>query len=293
MNHGTYRTYVHDKCRCEHCTRAQREYHQRLRKQNALHYLDPTRPKTPTDLIDAGPARDHIQKLRDLGVGWKRIAEQAGVSNTTVEEIIYGRKTPPRPPRIRIQRVAAEKILSVPLTIDTLREGAWIPVTGTRRRIQALMTLGYPMHHMAGLLKVTPTTLSSLARHRPNVRVQTAKKVAVLYQQLGDQPATPHEGLTDSAIRRARNYARKHGYAPPAAWDNIDDPSEEPQGARTSEPRAAWQPEDIVDLLSQGESPERIATRFGVSPASIYSRLRLHGYEDLATRYGTGRKKAA
>lgn len=99
-----------------------------------------------------------------------------------------------------------------------------VPALGTRRRIEGLGFLGYSTsdlsrragRHRSWLLKVTRNEW---------VQQETAELVAVMFEQLCMRPAPD----TD-ASRRTRARARRAGYVPPLAWDDIDDPDEQPTG---------------------------------------------------------------
>lgn len=108
--------------------------------------------------------------------------------------------------------------------------GRWqsrIDATGTRRRAQALLTLGYPYSYQAEQIGYDRNDYTKMLRSYPTVRAKTAHAVAGLYERLWDTPAS------DSwSSRKARRLAARMGYPPPLAWDDdtIDDPDALPQG---------------------------------------------------------------
>lgn len=106
--HGTRLAYVRDLCRCEACTKANREYEDR-RRRKALYGR--------TDLVDATQAREHIRALMAAGIGHKRIALMAGVSRGVVAGVLYGNPVTGRPPSRRIRPAAAAALLA--LAADT------------------------------------------------------------------------------------------------------------------------------------------------------------------------------
>lgn len=286
--HGTKNAYDRDHCRCHPCKAAKAAYMRELRGIQALHEWDPNQPANPTDLVDAEPIRQHIRRLSEAGIGWKRVAEVAGVPNTTLSSILYpqNRKTPDgcRPPRKRVRRTTAEKILAVQPVPNNYRDGAIIPQVGTMRRLQALMTLGYSAGYLGTHLGIDKTNMLRFVHGKHQVTLRTARKVAALYEQLS---ATPRKATTPgeaSTITRTKKYAQKRGYAPPLAWDNIDDPTETPQGIRpkTSHP---WKVEDVEHLLEMGVSPQQIVARLGVHRDSIRLRLQRAHRADLADRF--------
>ena len=287
--HGTKNSYVLDKCRCQDCRNAVAAYARQARSVTALHEWDQDQPATPTDLVDAAPVRAHFRRLSAAGIGWKRVCEVAGVPDSTAYVILWGKggsdPKEHRPPRKRVRRSTADKILAVQPTLSSYRDGAIIPPTGTMRRLQALMTLGYSIKNLGERLDILPANMRPLVRGTRGVRLTTAKKVAALYEQLWDQPRTATTHHEKVAVSRALNYARQHDYAPPAAWDNIDNPDEQPTGTRT-EDSTKWQVEDVEHLLNLGVPAHEIAARLGLKPISLYDILRRRlGRDDLAQHF--------
>lgn len=117
--HGTRAKYVHEQCRCQECRRATAEYEKRGVRRNA-YGLSPW--------VDAEPVRRHVRSLmssgpgRNDGVSWKRIAEAAGVEESTVSRLLYGRGTSRtrakgdreyRAPSRRLHKDSAERLLAL------------------------------------------------------------------------------------------------------------------------------------------------------------------------------------
>lgn len=88
--------------------------------------------------------------------------------------------------------------------------------TGTRRRIQALGWMGWPMGEIGKRLGVSATQIRYLTL-RDRIYPQSAEKIRALYEELC---------MTHGPSVRARNHARTCGHAPPLAWLDIDDPLE-------------------------------------------------------------------
>lgn len=105
------------------------------------------------------------------------------------------------------------------------------PNTGAKRRIQALCAIGWTQKELAERLGFAKLTLNRLAQgHYETLLVERDKKIRRLYDELS---AIPRFGTPEA--RKSRAWARKNGWAPPLAWDNIDDLKERPKGA-------VWQP---------------------------------------------------
>ncbi len=93
---------------------------------------------------------------------------------------------------------------------------------GTTRRIEALMAIGWTSGHIADLIGVTRSGVRRIKYSR-TVQIGTARRVEAAYDALSGRPGP-------SEMTRGR--ARSLGYAPPLAWDDIDNPDETPQGVR-------------------------------------------------------------
>lgn len=157
-----------------------------------------------------------------------------------------------------------------PMTIDA---------TGTRRRLQALMRIGWSSAAIATATGVTPPAIRQWMTNR-RVRRGTARTVADLYDRWWDQPGPS----TATSTRAARN-----GWALPQQWDDdqIDDPAARPwrvwartavfddvavQRAMCGDPvhlRPTERAEAIRRLTAQGLSAAQIAARLGMDKRSV------------------------
>jgi lambda repressor-like predicted transcriptional regulator len=177
--------------------------------------------------VDPGPVWAHLAELRGAGIGYRQVAATAGVSRTTVAELMNTGRGLHRGVRpevaTAILTVTRERILERK-TERALAGGTSdrIDATGSRRRIQALVAIGWPMRELAERIGVTPANLAAVLR-RPAVTGHTAKLVADLYDQLS--MTVPADG---EATHRARLRAARNGWQPPLAWDDesIDDPGD-------------------------------------------------------------------
>ncbi|GAB7044914.1 hypothetical protein [Catenuloplanes indicus] len=107
---------------------------------------------------------------------------------------------------------------------------------GSARRVQALAVLGWTFEQIGARF---PKPVSSRAIQKlayqgdKRVHVATANRIDVIYRELSSRQGS-------SPITRARAKAR--GWLPPLAWDNIDDPDEEP--------RLGGEGSDLVDKVA-------------------------------------------
>lgn len=152
-----------------------------------------------------------------------------------------------------------------------------VDATGTRRRIRALMRIGWSLHEQARRLGVAVQSLSRTHRQRDHVLLSTAQKVAALYDELSMTPGT---------CVRARNHAERRNWPPPLAWDDdeIDDPAAQPAHDLRGTPgrqRDNDRDERVLELTRAGLSATEIAMRVRVSPRSV-NRVRARFREDGA-----------
>ena len=254
--HGTRVTYVKDRCRCEPCTDAARTYEQQRRRQR-LYGIDNGR-------VDAQPVREHLAALSNAGIGYRRAAHLAGVSPTTVQSILYGRPNRRATgPAKHVKRDTAERILA--LTPGPALAAASTPIDshGTARRIRALVARGWSQARLATRSGIGAATIQRILGGAP-VTATTAHRIAALYEALWDQ--APPEGTHRERIAasRARHYAAARGWAPPAAWDDID-ADENPQPWATHLRRTPLDDrfDELDFLLSTGASLAEAARRCG------------------------------
>jgi hypothetical protein len=175
---------------------------------------------------DTGPVRLHVRSLMVAGMGYKRVAALAGVAESTVSRILYGRRDRGTPPPKTIRYDLAQKLLAVELD---LAPGTNIEASGTVRRGQALHALGYTLTEIAERIGWTVQNFCGIL-HRGavpyalTVTVRTAQDVGRVYDELAmHRPTGP-------AADAAREHARRAGWFPPLAWDDdtIDDPNAQP-----------------------------------------------------------------
>ncbi|WP_426568138.1 hypothetical protein [Streptomyces canus] len=217
-DHGTRAKYVVEKCRCPKCKRANR------RQENVRTRLQAYGRWQP--YVDAEPVRQHVRALEAYGIGWKRVAQLAGVPAGVVGKLLYGARG--KAPTKGLRPDNAAKLLAV----QAVPENLATPVdgTGTRRRLQALIAGGWPQSQLARRLRMLPGNFGVLLfRNDAGVLPGTARAVAALYDELWRADPLEH-GVHAQAASRARNQARAHRWPPVGAWDDdtIDDPAASP-----------------------------------------------------------------
>ena len=205
---GTYAKYKLDNCRCYSCCFAGSEYKTNRRRAIAYGTWQP--------FVDAEPVRRHVEYLRECGLGLRRIAELAGVDYSNLCRLFYPMHG--RPSAKRIRPGNAQALLAVEATLDNLASKTVIDVTGSHRRLQALVCVGWSQSKLAVRLGMTQRNFNTLMR-RERVTAEKARRIRAVYDELWDQvplETTQHE---KAAASRARNYAKARKWLPPIAWD--------------------------------------------------------------------------
>ena len=206
---------------------------------------DPLRPVAALRRRRAGPrarggavGRGHRLEARG-GTGRRphRLDEQADV-----------RRRWGRPPSRRIRPETERKILAVTAAEESLSPGALVDATGARRRLQALVALGYSQAVLAERLgQLRANFTGTMTRER--LTAGTVRVVRALYDELWDKQPDESTHRTRISASRARNYAQARGWPVPLAWDEpeIDDQAAGPaEGWRRSE-RTTIPAEELVE----------------------------------------------
>lgn len=165
---------------------------------------------------DAGPARAHVLRLRNLGWTYEQIAEAAGVSTWVPHKLGTGVTR-------NLWGESEEAILSIPLEPRASHRG--VDGTGTYRRCEALLWMGWPWCEIDKRVGLKPYSLATYRTRREPISFRIKQRVAAVYDELSHLPGPSKQTATK---------ARKSGYVPPAAWDDdtIDDPKARPSGIR-------------------------------------------------------------
>jgi hypothetical protein len=214
--------------------RSHREYARRRARQIAYGTWQPW--------ADAAAVRSHVRRLRVAGASYEVIASVAGVSPMTVYRLDCGQQHGPgrrcaaQRSSERIRAMPAQRLLAVtPAMVEqhAIRRDA----TGTGRRLQALIALGYPAASLARRLEIDPRRVTCVVRGTTaTVTSRLHAAVRDLYDQLWDM-RPPEQTLAErKAAAAARALAASKGWPTPAGLDDdlIDDP--------VYRPRTQWRP---------------------------------------------------
>ncbi|MCU1418702.1 MAG: hypothetical protein JWP32_2876 [Schumannella sp.] len=226
--HGRAGTcYNEHRCRCEACVD-----HNRLVKRRAYRlraYGLPT-----SNLVDAQPAREHIEHLQAFGIGAKQIAVMAGIQHAKVSHILWGssvatpkRYRPPVPAK-RIAQATETAILAVRPDVHALLPTTTIPARGTQRRVQALITLGWTHTELAHRMGTSPEHLSYILMHQNRVQAWTHLAAMAVFDSLWNVTPPADTRTAQTARTRMKNHAAARRWVPPLGWDDIDTDAEPP-----------------------------------------------------------------
>lgn len=221
------------------------------------------------DLVDAARVRAHVRALYAAEFTDYRIAVLADVSPPTIHALGQRPYAKDRGQQRRINAEIAEKILAIDPA--THRPGR-LPADGTRRRLQALVTLGWPISEIGARAGLSAHNADRILR-RPVLNVSTVEAVAGAYDVLR-QLKPERSGVAPGSAKRARNHARSRRWAPPAYWDHSDHPIDDP-GFRSDY--------GVSELQILAEDAAWLMKVTGLNRAGVAKRLgKSHSYIDKA-----------
>lgn len=208
-------------CRCDRC-RAAKFKKQKLRRvaqHNGTH-----RP-----MADAEPVRQHVRMLHErYGMDYPSIARAAGVLERLLDGLLYGEPCAGRPPTRTIRPENADALLA--LTPDSVGADI-VRGIGTQRRLRGLSAAGWPLVHIAPRVESHRDHLNWIALAPADVRVSSriADRVTAVTRDLFPLDPVAH-GIEKRVVSWLRGEARRRGWVPLLAWDDIDDPAAKPVG---------------------------------------------------------------
>ncbi len=148
--HGTTARYVLNRCRCEECKAARAAYERNRQRKTAYGQWDVR--------VDAARARDHLRRLADAGVGYKRVAVIAGVTASTLSRVLgsrTGKGGAWRPARYRpirrLKQSTVDRIIAVTVS-EAKAPGARMSFEQSelaRRRVAELVAAGVRKYRIA------------------------------------------------------------------------------------------------------------------------------------------------
>jgi len=169
--HGTRNAYVTDGCHCTQCRAANRA--------EERHRTESLRNGRWEPLVDAAPARGHLQLLRRHGLGLDQIVKISETPKRTIRRVL--RETAASPHRIRSE--TAQRVLAIQLSPEHLAPRSQVDATETHARIQALLEAGLSIPELARALGRSSVSLRRTLDRR-TVTAHTATSVGDLYDRL-------------------------------------------------------------------------------------------------------------
>jgi hypothetical protein len=186
--------------------------------------------------VQASAVRAHLQVLRQAGASYRAIARAAGVSPATVHRLQHSQRACETDLPDRVRAAQARRLLAV--TPDAVLGAApRRTAAGTRRRLQALIAIGYPPATLAALAGVAPRMVWRIVRaDTTTVSGDLHETVRGLYDRIWDVPPAGQTAARQRSAAAARSMAAAHGWPAPMGLDDdrIDNPS--------YQPRAHWRP---------------------------------------------------
>jgi hypothetical protein len=164
---------------------------------------------------DIDTVRKHVLLLIDAGHSQRTIGEAARIPAATVDNILR------RSTWVTDRTFAAIMSVEVRPPWETpgvvLKPRNKIPGTGTVRRLQALVRMGYSILEIAEAIELNEVYVRVLIKNPQSlVTVSTSAKVREFYRRaLIRQP----EGKFQE---RTRRWAESNGWTGPGGWDDID-----------------------------------------------------------------------
>lgn len=221
-HHNTTTCYTAYRCRLPECV-------DRYNTKNQER-LQARRSGTYNRYVDAEPVRRHIVRLQHAGMSLSAIGVAAGLSTQSIIEFVQPGRSKGRGRRYRTTPEKAATILAITPADRTVGR---IDATGTHRRLQALVAVGWPIRYVARHAGLFDSSSFSILQ-RKWVYFSTAKAVEAAYEELRDLKPARH-GVSKQHAAAAKNRAARLRWQPPKYWDDpdhpIDDPDFEPQTA--------------------------------------------------------------
>lgn len=242
-----------------------------------------TKYRKPFDAyVDAGPTRARLAELYAAGATVRGIAAATGLTPSGVSGIR-------RPDQTRVQQRTADLILALTLRDAIAASPGRISAIGTRRRIKALMALGWRHEDLQAHSGISTHMIigAPASRKARWVEVETHRAILDTYDALWDQ-AGPSE--------RTRRHAAKRGWAPPLAWDDdsIDDPAATPHGVGVSTiGHIGVHEDDLRDFAKWGMTTGQAAERLRIKRDSLITRFARIGDPDLTAAFARNDADAA
>ena len=173
-----------------------------------------------------------------------------------------------------------------------LNGGRAVPALGYQRRIQALMRLGWTSQAIADaggwsnrnhVLRVLKGQKGKPTRY---LQRPTAERIEAVYERLSMRLPEP-----SPTVNRCVRLAERNGWPPPLAWDDIDDPNEQPRGVGgvSDDDRV----EHLADLVRRGCDLADAMRELRIGRETLRRWCSRHGHMDLYAALARREKRTA
>jgi hypothetical protein len=177
--------------------------------------------------VPSAPVRAHVRAVQAQGMAYRAIEQALDLPACAFKHLMWG--TNGREPSEKVRKETADAVLAFWPSLDDFPDPARIDPTGTRRRVQALATLGWTNLYLASRVGIAPSNFRrALCQER--VTAWFARSVRTVYNELWSRSPEYHEVPAGMVVRTVRTAQRKN-WLGPLAWDDdtIDNPQAEPQ----------------------------------------------------------------
>lgn len=212
----------------------------------------------PRGYVPAGPIRERLLELNRAGFSWRAISEMTGLTEQGLYHI--------RDTYKRVQVGTAQKVMRIPSPEPFSGDGI-VSAVGSHRRVRALQALGWTQRELESRLGWGHRRLGVILG-RSKIAAKNAKAISDLYDQLS---------MTTGPSEKTRRWAKKLGFVPPLAWDDIDDPDEIPEFGDDR-----WVPfmERLEELRYLHVRVSEMPQRLGIQVESFERQLRRHALKE-------------
>lgn len=174
---------------------------------------------------DAQPVREHVRFLADNGISIKKVAQLSGYHTMRgMEHLLYGKHG--LPPSRRIRRETAESILAIQPLLELCSPQSKIDGTITRRKLRAMMAMGWSIQSIGNALKKNQSNMWKLFTRETPVRASTALAIRDFFDANWDKRPPMTTANHRASFIRTLRYAEERGFVTAMAWNDIDDINE-------------------------------------------------------------------
>ena len=225
-------------------------------------------------LADCAPLRVKLDELLE-SMSMSAVAALTGVNRSTLRPIISGKTK-------RTSHDTARRILAAHVGGDAGKH--WVDALRARRKVQALMAIGWTLARISAESGYSYTNIKLLAFGNVDViRSVTDQQIDTAYRRLCMRLPSPVTRNDRSAVTRAINTAKRLGWAPPLSWDDIDDPMERPEGVLHAGPPPS-RAEVLAALDEDGADITAACARLKVGREALEQWCHRHGLNVLYSR---------